>query len=404
MIDVAQASKLVLDHSPVAPKAKVAIESLKRAVLAEKITADRDYPPFDRVALDGIAIHYSQLEQLTSQGLKLLGCQQAGEAAKTFDLAQGCLEAMTGAPLPQHADTVIPYEHLDIKEEKVFLKTHIKVRSGQNIHNTGADYSKGSPLISAGQDLDPIAWSIMASVGKGDCEVYKKPRVAIVATGDEIVDVREQPEPYQIRMSNTWALKAMLQGFNFEDTEVFHIADDQHQLLRKLEQILSRFDVLILSGGVSMGKFDYIPKVLGDLQVEKIFHRVAQKPGKPLWFGVSPSKQRVFGLPGNPVSALICCRRYVVPSLLFSEKQNDKPIFVKLGQDLNFHKSLSYFKPVKLMNNDQGMFIAFPIASNGSGDFASLLGSDGFLELPQDRQFFKKAEVYPYFSWFARRL
>lgn len=399
MIDVNKAMSLVLEHSCVSPKESVAIESSKFSVLAESVSADRAYPPFDRVALDGIAVHHSQFELLKGSGLPILGCQQAGEAAKELRVEGGCLEAMTGAPLPVNADTIVPYEHFDIRDGKAFLKKDMNVSPGQNIHGFGVDHGKGERLIEGGEILDPLAWSVLATVGCAEPLTYKKPRIAIVATGDEIVHVRQQPEAFQIRMSNTWAIKSMLQGFHYHDTDVFHLRDDQDELLEGLAKIIKAYDVLILSGGVSMGKYDFIPKILSDLKIKILFHKVAQKPGKPLLFGVSPDKVRVFGLPGNPVSAMICCRRYVIPSLMHSEKQSDHSTFIKLGRELSFKKNLSLFKPVKIRNDEQGMFMADPVDSNGSGDFTSLLGSSGFLELPQGRDVFLRGEAFPFYSW-----
>jgi molybdopterin molybdotransferase len=246
-------------------------------------------------------------------------------------------------------------------------------------------------LIKKGKRIGAAEIAVLASVGKAQVPVWKLPRVAVISTGDELVDVSETPEIQQIRRSNSYMLAAALTQIQAH-VQLFHLPDDPEVLETQLQQLLQEFEVLVLSGGVSEGKADFVPSILEKLGVEKIFHKVAQRPGKPFWFGKSP-RNLVFALPGNPVSTFLCCYRYVLPSVGQGTFQTEQ---VALAEDLRFDPALTYYLPVRLHHDWQGRRLATPLRGSGSGDLANLLEADGFLELPPEICEFNAGEVYDF--------
>jgi molybdopterin molybdotransferase len=230
--------------------------------------------------------------------------------------------------------------------------------------------------------------------------VTAKPKIAVIATGDELVDIgRKTIKPYQIRLSNSYALDAALRQTGLCDARMFHFIDDKKILRREIKKILNQFDILVLSGGVSMGEFDYVPQVLAELGVQVLFHKVAQKPGKPFWFGKNKKGKIVFALPGNPVSTQICAHRYVIPYLHKIAGLPYNGYWAVLDEDLSAKTDLTYFAPVKIFSEDNGTLRATPVATGGSGDYASLSQADGFLELKAKQKHFPQGFVAPFYSW-----
>lgn len=233
----------------------------------------------------------------------------------------------------------------------------------------------------------------MATVGKTSVEVVALPKIAIVSTGDELVDVSEVPAPYQIRKSNVHTLAAALRNFSL-NPDLYHIADNKEKLRQKIKSLLENYDVLMFSGAVSKGKFDYLPEILRELQVQKLFHKVRQRPGKPFWFG-KKDQTTIFAFPGNPVSAFVSCLKYFIPWLHKSlDSVTSNQHVAVLAEDFYFKPELTCFLQVKI-KNEEGTLSAFPIAGNGSGDLANLTLNDAFMELPSDRTDFKKGEAFP---------
>lgn len=393
MVSVAEAERIILEHLFNPSVEFVPLTSAHGRILAEEIAADRDLPPFHRATMDGIAIAFDQY-QTGQREFAIGGVQAAGQPKQKLTDSAFCFEIMTGAPLPDGADTVIPYEHLSINEKLVTVLE--AVSKGQNIHRQGSDAQKGALLLSKGFRISPAEVALLASVGKTTVAVYKNPTAAIVSTGDELVDVGETPLPHQIRKSNSYALAAALAETGC-DARVFHLADDKTELEEKIKSLLENYELIILSGGVSKGKFDFVPQVLESLGVKKMFHQVSQRPGKPMWFGQSP-RNTVFALPGNPVSTFMCFHRYVKPWLLKSLRTEVLKQSAVLATDFSFAPSLTYFLQVKI-KNESGQLMAYPAAGGGSGDFANLKDVDGFLELPLDRSEFNTGETFPLISF-----
>ncbi len=400
MIGVAEAVGIIDGVRLEVETEKLDISDSVGMILREPITLDRDLPPFDRVMMDGIAIQYDKWEQGQSV-FPVEGLQKAGGSKQVMDGSGHCMEVMTGAILPENTDTVIRYEDIEIRQEEketlAVLQKGPKAK-GQNIHPKGTNRKKGERVIDQGTILSPAEIGVAATVGKTSLNVSKVPEVAVVSTGDELVPISQRPLPHQIRRSNAYTVSAALRELHIE-AELFHLNDDRSEIAPKLDEILRQFDLVILSGGVSKGKLDYIPELLEQKGVEKLFHKVRQRPGKPFWFGKS-DEAVVFALPGNPVSTFSCCYRYVMPWLKkqLGIRKRDK-LMAQLTANYSFEKKLTYFLQVKVNINDDGIIKATPVKGKGSSDLANLCRGDGFVELPEDRDHFKAGESYPLFLY-----
>jgi len=364
-------------------------------VLKENIVADRDFPPFNRVSMDGIAIT-SEAFNKGIRSYKIEGIQAAGSPQLTLNNTNNCIEAMTGAMLPINADVVIQYELLEIKDGFATVNLDA-VKSFQNVHKKGLDRKKNDILIPKDTLISAAEIGVFATVGKSIVKVAKQPKVMIVSTGNELVEVSETPAEYQIRRSNVYTLVSLLEKLKIK-ADTAHILDDKKTLETKIAKFLKEYDVLLFSGAVSKGKFDFIPEVLNNLGVEKLFHKVKQRPGKPFWFGKKGTKT-VFAFPGNPVSTFVSCLKYFYPwyyksvGLNFENKQQ-----AILSEDFYFKPNLTYFLQVKL-HQKEGKLMATPIAGKGSGDLTNLVDSDAFLELPDDNSNFTEGQVFPLITY-----
>ncbi len=393
MIEVKEASEIILRASLILPAETVSLHDAVGRVLHGEIRADMDFPPFDRVSMDGIAIKF---EDFTAgiREYSVIGTQAAGEPKKSLDSHGACLEVMTGAVAPEGADTVIPYEHVEIKDGLARVVKEL-IRARQNIHPQGADKKKGDMLITFGTLIGAPEIAVAASVGCAELEVVKNPSIAIISTGNELVEIDQKPLPHQIRRSNVHAIAAELHRLGIRPS-LHHLQDEKEKIRMEIEKLLHEFDVLLLSGGVSKGKFDFVPQILEETGVEKQFHRVNQKPGKPFWFGKSNDGKVVFAFPGNPVSTFFCYHMYFVPwlrkSLGMSEMHEKRAI---LADDLDIRTQRPYFMQVWLQTGDNGCLYAHPRMGKGSGDHANLLVSNAFLHLPGRTEGFKKGGVFP---------
>jgi molybdopterin molybdotransferase len=340
--------------------------------------------------MDGIAISIESFQN-GQRIFSVESMQAAGQPQQVLSDKKKCIEIMTGAPLPVGTDTVVPYEMISIQTKTASL-SETKIERAQNVHQRGSDARQGDLLLSKGGRLSPAEIALLASLGKSEVRVYQPPRAAVISTGDELVEVNETPLPHQIRKSNSYALEAALQTLG-ANADSFHFKDDKEEIANSVKAILEKYELVILSGGVSKGKLDFVPEALESLGVKKLFHGVSQRPGKPMWFGAS-SKNFVFALPGNPVSTFLCFHRYVVPWLTKSMYDPATDSAAILANDFSFGPPLTYFLQVKI-KNENGKLMAYPTAGGGSGDFANLKDVDGFLQLPLEQNEFKAGEVYP---------
>lgn len=389
MVSVAEAEKIILGHLFKPSIQQMELTQANGKILAEEVKADRDLPPFNRATMDGISIPFDSYEK-GQRKFVIESLQAAGQIQQTLADAKNCIEIMTGAPLPIGTDSVIPYENLKIENKTATILAE-PVNKRQNVHLQGSDAKQNETLLNRGMKLSPSEIALLASVGKSKVDVLKYPKAAVISTGDELVDVDQTPLAHQIRRSNSYALVSALHELGCE-AQMFHLADNEKELEEKLELILSQYELVILSGGVSKGKFDFVPQILESLGIKKLFHGVSQRPGKPMWFGVS-STNFVFALPGNPVSTFMCFHRYVKLWLTKSMGVSLKNPKAILAKDFSFAPQLTYFLQVKI-ENENGKLMAYPSVGGGSGDFANLKDVDGFLELPLGQNEFKSYTVY----------
>jgi len=394
MISVKEADDIIhrIHYQPA--MISVSLDHALGMVLGTEVTADRDLPPFNRATMDGVAIHSASF----AKGIRefdIVGVQPAGVRPAALKDPGQCVEIMTGAVVPHEADAVIPYEDVSIHNGKAAVKT-AEVSAGQNIHYQGKDAIKGSVVLSPGRRISAAEVALFASVGLTEVKVYATPSVAVVSTGDELVPVNVKPEPWQLRTSNGHALSAALQTMGIP-ASMLHLSDNVNTIAENVRRILDEHDVIIMSGGVSKGKFDYVPDALVKNGVQKQFHQISQRPGKPLWFGRGNGKT-VFALPGNPVSTFMCFYRYVKPWIERSLHLTPSASSATLGSDFQFKPQLTYFLQVNV-RFEAGRLVAMPDAGGGSGDFTNLTTVDGFLELPMEKSDFKSGEVFPYFPF-----
>lgn len=347
--------------------------SIGRITASDWLT-DRDQPPFHRIMMDGIAIRYADFEAGQREWM-MDGLQAAGDAWRDVTASTEAVEIMTGAMLVNGLDTVIPYEQLAIAQGRAqFIGEEVK--AFQHVHPQGSDKRAGEIVLAKGSRIGPAEIGIAASIGKTHIEVQRVPRIAIVSTGNELVDIAASPLPHQIRMSNVHALSAACFACTGQWPATHHANDTAEDLRRILSELIATCDLVMLSGGVSMGKLDYVHQVVQELEAMVHFHGVAQRPGKPILFATT-QQCKIFGLPGNPVSTLVGWARYVRPWIC-----DEEPI--RLPYDAANHKTFkwSQFVPVRFTGSE-----IIALTTNGSGDFMALAGASGFIEiLPQDLQ------------------
>ena len=377
MIAFEEAYQLVLEQKMDLGNEETPLESSMGRILAEDILADRDFPAFNRATKDGIAINFEAIDKGLNN-FKIEGIVSAGTAQQELSNHKNCLEIMTGAVLPENTDTVIMYEDLQIEKKQAQL-SKIPMKN-QNIHFQGSDTRAGAVILKRNTKISAAEIGILASVGKANVLVKKLPSVSVFSTGNELIPVSEKPLPHQIRRSNSWSLQAALQEENINVNQD-HLPDDKSAMKKALKIAISKNDALILSGGVSKGKYDYVAEVMEELGVKKIFHRVYQRPGKPFWFGFHPAeKTLVFSFPGNPVSTFANYNVYFKDWLtksLGSKIENHQAV---LQTELKIEPPFTRFINVSV-SLKKGVLKALPLNANGSGDLVSLAHTDGFIKL-----------------------
>ena len=399
MLQPAQADELIGQQLQCLPIESLPLAQCAGAVLRENIYAERDQPPFDRVSMDGIALDSGTVRSGTRK-LRIQATQAAGDPPLTLADNGACIEVMTGAVVPAGCDSVVPVEQISISSGSAEIGGGVEVDPWQNVHRRGSDSRQGALLLSAGAELRAPEIAIAASAGMARVRVSSQPMLAVISTGNELVEPGGPILPHQVRRSNTYAIAAALRSHGFQRVADDHILDDLSELRQRLKFHLETHDVLILTGGVSMGKMDLVPRALQDLGVRAVFHKVAQRPGKPMWFGVAGSGTAVFALPGNPVSAIVCLTRFVLPALFSAMGRTaPPPEKMALGGPVNVGVPLTFFMPVRVEVDDWGRAWAVPKPTNGSGDFTALAGTDGFVELPPGPNVYPKGFVTRLHRW-----
>ena len=347
-------------------------------VLAQEIAADRDYPPFDRSARDGYAVRAADVPG----ELRVTGEVRAGEVF-TGAIGPGeAVEIMTGAPLPSGADSIVMVEHTERTGDRV--RTDRSPKPGDNFSPRGVEARRGDVVLSAGRRLGFAEIAALAMVGRECVSVYRQPRVAILPTGDEIVEAGEQPEPFQIRNSNAWSLAVQVRRAGGAP-EILPIARDHYESTSSLIERGLGFDLLLLSGGVSVGKYDIVERVLADLGARFFFDRVLIQPGQPLVFGAVGDKF-FFGLPGNPASTMVTFEVFARAALerLGGFAETPLPLLrARLTREFRHKTGLTRFLPARLSLDGSTVT---PEPWHGSGDVVALARANAFLVADADRE------------------
>ena len=390
MIPVAQALQIISSQAKPFSTEEVPLLQSTGRILAQSVVADRDFPPFNRATMDGIAISSQAFEEGTRR-FPVEDIQPAGHPQKELNNPGNCIEIMTGAMLPIGTDAVVRYEDIDI-ENGVATVNLDAVSPYQNVHLQGTDEKQGEVLANPGVRITPAIIAAMATVGLSTVKVCSLPRVAVCSTGDELVPVTQQPKPHQIRQSNSYMLLAALQQEGIAATN-YHLPDDPQAMNRQMQAMLQQYDVLLFSGAVSKGKFDFLPQVLQQLGMQTLFHSIAQKPGKPLLFGTFDNGPVVFGFPGNPVSTWVCYQLYFKAWLYQSLGIPVQKVTAALGKTIVFKPMLTHHVLVNVVHED-GRTIAEPIDTSTSGDMVNLMRAEGFLSLPANEEVFAEGRQF----------
>ncbi len=401
ILSYADAARTVREHAEALnlprPFESVSLLSALGRVLAQPVRADRDQPPFRRSTRDGFACLAADL--LPDASLQVIGQIRAGEPAGDLPLSRGeAVEIMTGAPVPHDADCVVMVEHVayDGASRRLRLNPGRSIRAGENIVPAGAEARAGVVVLPAGVRLAARHLAVAASCGCAQLEVYPRPRVAVLATGDELVEVDETPRDYQIRNSNSYSLAAQIENAGGEAIRLPIVRDTREAIHEAIKNSLDA-DLLLFSGGVSMGRYDLVEEVLHAHHAEFFFTGAQIQPGRPVVFGRLPLKNETryfFGLPGNPVSTMVTFALFVEPLLAALAGQTFAgPRFVQaqLAADLRVKAGLTRFLPAVLDYNLPPQVTA--VAWQGSGDVAATAASNAFLIVPPDRESLQAGET-----------
>ena len=394
MITVQDALDAILAKAKNYGTETLSLENASGRILAQDIATDRDYPPFDRVTMDGIAIDFSKYKS-GQRTFVVEGVAAAGSPFLRLSSKDNCLEVMTGAGMPDGCDTVIRYEDLELDEGKktASIIAEAVVNEAQNVHFQGSDKKSGTVILKEGVRIRASEIGIAASLCCSTLVVRRVTKTAIISTGDELVSIEETPLPHQIRKSNVFSIQARLRDYGIASS-LYHLVDNKESIRTKIKELLDTYEILILSGGVSKGKFDFIPEILNELGVVKSFHKIKQRPGKPFWFG-STAENVIFALPGNPVSSFVCTKKYVESWLCASLGIARPIVYGVLSEAVEFKPDLHYFLEVDISYLEDGSILAHPKKGNGSGDFVNLTRAQALIELPRGKNVFEKGEVYP---------
>ncbi len=383
MISVQKALEIVIQQTKTFGTEDVPLLQASGRTLARDVIADRDFPPYNRVTMDGIAISKDAFTA-GRRNFRIQGVQAAGQPVQKLNNPFQCLEVMTGAILPEGTDAVIRYEDCFIEGSEAIVSLD-GVELMQNVHLRGTDGEAGIVLVQKDQLITPAVIAIMAAVGMSTVSVYRLPAIAVCATGDELVDIDQQPAVHQIRQSNSYMLASALLQEGIQ-ADRYHLIDDPNEMRVQLENIISQYDAILFSGAVSKGKFDYLPQVLTELGMQQLFHNIAQRPGKPLLFGIFPDQALVFAFPGNPVSTYVCFELYFKAWLYQCLRKQRKQLKAHLTKEISFTPNLAYHIPAQLTWHEGEAWVS-PDMMSTSGDMVVLLQANALISLPAEEQY-----------------
>jgi len=378
MIKPDEALRLVVDAVPSNPPRMVPLAEACRLQLAEPILADRDYPPFHRAMMDGYAVRADD----AAKTIEVVGEVAAGHDVRTAVESGKCLEIMTGAPCPPGTEAVVPKEHVRRLDDQVVLPE--RITPGQHVAPRGSECRASQPVLEPGQTITPVAIAVAASFGLNSLRVIPRPSMAVITTGAELISLDEDPRPGQIRDSNGPMLVTMARDMALEPPAHLHAEDRLEAILEALAEVAGR-QIVLLTGGVSVGTYDLVPQALERYGAEVVFHKVSQKPGKPLLFG-RKGPQLIFGLPGNPLACHFCFHRYVAAAIRCTEGKHPvaDPVLGELARPVQPKRGRTYFVAALARRRVEAEpnWMVHPLPGTSSADVFSSAGANCYAELP----------------------
>jgi molybdenum cofactor synthesis domain-containing protein len=386
MISVAEAIRIVQEHTRALPIETVGLAEARNRILAEDVVADSDLPPFDRSQMDGYALRATDVEQVPAR-LRIAGESAAGRGWHNTMHAGEAVRIMTGAPVPSGADSVQQVELTREIDGGSAVEILQPVALGRSIVSRGSEIKAGQVVLLAGTVINAGAMAVLASFGYAQVRVGQRPRVSIVATGSELVDVSQTPGPDQIRDSNNYSIGAYAEAAGARIEQLPLAGDDTEQLKRQFAAASANSDIVISSGGVSVGVYDFTKTALRELGAEIFFERVALRPGKPIVFARLPNGALVFGLPGNPVSVSVTFSLFARTAILAmqgakeTELQKESAI---VTSDVKGTQDRESYLPAELRTSEDGKLLAQPMKWGGSSDFVSFARATALIIVPRN--------------------
>ncbi len=387
MITVTEAKKRITENTDILPVVAVPLGESGGMILARDIRSELDVPPFDQSAMDGYAFRFDDLA--AGQLLRVVGAIPAGVQTNQPLLAGEAMRIFTGAPVPQDADTVVMQEHVTAVGDQIRIEDP-PLKQGGNVRPRGSQTQKGQVALQAGAKLSPAAIGFLAGLGVETVSVWAKPRVCLLITGNELAPPGSPLQPGQVYESNSFALAAALRELHIQPALVFRSDDNEARITEYLKTGIQACDLVLVTGGISVGDHDLVKKSLENCLVETIFYKVKQKPGKPLYFG-KRDNTLLFGLPGNPASVLTCFYEYVVPAIQKMTGKTDPapsgPTRV-LAEDFAKKAGLTYFLKGKLDGES-----VIPLGAQESYRMNSFADADCLIVLDEDKAEYRKGET-----------
>ncbi len=386
MISVEEAKKIVVNNSKRLSPLKLSLDEAAGLVLAEDVYASLDIPAFDQSSMDGYAFRFEDYHQ--NKTLIVNGEVPAGLTDHFVLQPQQAARIFTGAAVPEGADTVVMQEKISLENNQLIIHDE-DLMKGNNVRPKGSEISKGSLALAKESFLSPAAIGFLTGMGVTEVNVYPKPSVSIIVTGKELQQPGKPLQHGQVYESNSFTLKAALHQLHIYNVITYSADDDPAILQNTLTQALQKADIVLLTGGVSVGDYDYVIKAASGCGVTQLFHKVKQKPGKPLYFGTR-NNQLVFGLPGNPSSVLSCFYQYVIPALekLTAQKNIIKIIRLPLGKPYTKKTGLTHF--LKARHDDKQVI---PLDAQESYRLSSFALADCLIKLEENKSDFKEGDM-----------
>ena len=384
MISIAEAIQIVKEQTPQLPTERVLLDAALGRILAQDIVADTDLPPFDRSQMDGYAVRASD-SQSAPVRLRIVGESAAGKGWH-HEMHEGqAVRIMTGAPVPVGADAVQKVELTHELKDNTVVELLESVEAGRSIVRRAAEITEGQTVLRAGVTINAAILAVLASFGYAEVEVGTRPRVGVLATGSELVTVDQKPGQDQIRDSNNYSIGAYAQNAGATVTRLPLTGDEISDLKKQISKAAETSDVIVTSGGVSMGVYDFTKAALSELGAELFFERIALRPGKPTVFARLPQGTLVFGLPGNPVSVSVTFNLFARTALLAMQGANDPALKTETGvlaKAVKGVKERASYLPAQLTTNDDGQLIVFPLKWGGSSDFVAFARASALAIIP----------------------